>query len=85
MILVTKELPKSDVSPIIAVDMKYNLYRTLITISKMANLLGENESKEKYKNMAKKLKERLFEEYYDKNDKFFYDINKFGNKRKYLL
>ena len=79
-----KELPQCDVAPIIAVDMNCNLYRTLITISKMANLLGENENEEKYKNMAKELKERLFEECYDKNDKFFYDVDKFGNKRKYL-
>ena len=66
-----KELPKCDVAPIISVDMNYNLYKTLITITKMANLLGENENETKYKNMAKKLKEKLIEKCYDKNDKFF--------------
>ena len=79
-----KELPECDVSPIIAVDMNCNLYKTLITISKMANLLGENENEKKYKQMANEVKIRLFEECYDKDDKFFYDVDKNGNKRKYL-
>ena len=79
-----KELPECDVSPIIAVDMNCNLYKTLITISKMANLLGESENEEKYKQMANEVKNRLFEECYDKDDKFFYDVDKYGNKRKYL-
>ena len=39
-----KELPKCDVAPIFAVDMNCNLYKTLIAISKMANLLEENEN-----------------------------------------
>ena len=34
--------------------------------------------------MANEVKKRLFEECYDKNDKFFYDVDKFENKRKYL-
>ena len=79
-----KELPKCDVAPIITVDMNCNLYKTLITISKMASILGEKENEIKYKIMANEVKKRLFEECYDKNDKFFYDVDKFGNKRKYL-
>ena len=79
-----KELPECDVAPIIAVDMNCNLYKTLITISKMANILEEKENEIKYKNMAEEVKKRLFEECYDEKDKFFYDVDKLGNKRKIL-
>ena len=79
-----KELPECESAPIIAVDMNCNLYKTLLTISKMANILEEKENEIKYKNMADEVKKRLFEVCYDKEDKFFYDVDKFGNKRKYL-
>ena len=79
-----KELPECESAPIIAVDMNCNLYKTLLTISKMANILGEKENEVKYKNMADEIKKRLFEVCYDKEDKFFYDVDKLGNKRKYL-
>ena len=77
-------LPKCDVAPIIAVDMNCNLYGTLKTISNMANILNLKDEEFKYNEMAYELKANLFKYCYDEDDVFFYDLDKFCNKRKYL-
>ena len=77
-------LPDCDNAPIIAVDMNCNLYATLTTIAKIAKKLNRLDEENKYLQMAKELKANLFKECYDSEDVFFYDVDKNGNKRKYL-
>lgn len=77
-------LPDCDISPILAVDMNSNLYATLTAIVKMANKLDKKEDEIKYSKMRDELKCKLFKYCYDENDIFFYDVDKYGNKRKYL-
>ena len=76
--------PEDGVTPIIAVDMSCNYFGTLITLSKMARELGLTEESEQWLSDAKDVKKRLFEVCFDKEDCFFYDVDKNGNKRKYL-
>jgi len=78
-------LPKNDpVAPILAVDMSCNYYATLTSLSKMAKELALNDEAESYKCMAAELKKKLFEQCYDRDDAFFYDVDKNGKLRKYL-
>ena len=78
-------LPEGEeIAPVLAVDMSCNLYATDISIAKMAEILGESDTAKEYYARAKNMKEKLFENCYDKNDRFFYDVDKNGNKRKYL-
>ena len=78
-------LPDDDgISPIIAVDMSCNLYATDVAIAKMADRLGLSDTKAEYLRRAKDVKERLFRYCYDPDDAFFYDVDRAGNKRKFL-
>lgn len=78
-------LPPDDaVAPILAVDMNCNFYSNLVHISKMAYELGLTDEAEKYEAEAKAVKEKMFELCFDKDDDFFYDVDKNGQKRKYL-
>jgi len=76
--------PNDDVAPIIAVDMNCNFFGNLMALSKIADKLGKKEEALFWKNKAIKVKEKLFEICYDEEDAFFYDVDKKGNKRKYL-
>ena len=51
--------------------MNCNLYKTLITISKMANILGEKENEIKYKNMADEVKKDYLKNVMIKKINFF--------------
>jgi len=77
-------LPECEVAPIIAVDMNCNLYSTLISLSKMAEELMLKEESEEWKKQAGNVKKRLFQLCYNKEDAFFYDVDKNGKQRKYL-
>ena len=77
-------VPPCEVAPIIAVDMNCNYYSTLTTLSLMAEELGLSEESEEWRRQAEELKKRLFEVCYDKEECFFFDVDKSGNKRKYL-
>ena len=77
-------LPDDDVVPIIAVDMNCNFYSSLVSISVMADILGYGDQAILYAEKAKQVKKRLFEVCLDEDDAFFYDVDKHGNKRKYL-
>ena len=75
--------PENDpVAPILAVDMNCNFYSTNAALSEMAEILGKKDEAAEWKNAAKTVKERMFELLYDKDDAFFYDVDKNGNKRK---
>ena len=75
--------PDETVAPIFAVDMNCNFYGNLKAIAKMARELESGEAEE-YEKRAAEVKRRLIEICYDEKDAFFYDVDKHGNKRKYL-
>ena len=77
-------LPPDDVAPIIAVDMNCNFYATLASLSEIASELGLSEEAESFAKEAKEVKRRLFELCFNKEDCFFYDVDKNGRQRKYL-
>lgn len=78
-------LPKEDeVAPILAVDMNCNFFGDISAISRIAEKLDKTEDALYWKNKAQQVKEKIFEICYDKEDAFFYDVDKNGNKRKYL-
>lgn len=78
-------LPQGDeVVPIIAVDMNCNFYGNMMALSKIAEKLGDFHNADFWKNKAQGVKAKLFEICYDEKDVFFYDVDKNGNKRKYL-
>lgn len=76
-------LPPDEVAPIIAVDMNCNFYGTLKALAAMAEILGNGEAAQ-WETRAVTLKQRLFEVCYNKEDAFFYDVDKHGRPRKYL-
>ena len=75
--------PNDDAAPIFAVDMNCNFYGNLKAIAKMARELDSGEA-DIYEMKAAEVKKRLIDVCYDENDAFFYDVDKYGNKRKYL-
>lgn len=75
--------PNDEVAPVFAVDMNCNFYGNLKSIAKMARILESGEEAI-YEQKAVELKKRLIEVCYDEKDAFFYDVDKNGNKRKYL-
>lgn len=75
---------KEDIAPIIAVDMNCNLYATRTALAEFANILNLDAEEKKWIKEAENLKKKLFEVCFDEDDKFFYDVDKFGVKRKYL-
>lgn len=77
-------MPIDDVTPIIPVDMNCNYYSSLISIAKMADILGNADDEQIYLAKARETKKKLFELCFDEKDAFFYDVDKNGNKRKYL-
>ena len=78
-------LPQGDeVVPIIAVDMNCNFYGNMMALSKIAEKLGDFHNADFWKNKAQGVKAKLFVICYDEKDVFFYDVDKNGNKRKYL-
>lgn len=78
-------LPEGEkVAPIIAVDMNCNFYGNLTALSHFAEKLKKPEECIMWKNKAMRVKEKLLEICFDEEDTFFYDVDKNGNKRKYL-
>ena len=67
--------PNDEVVPILAVDMNANYYSSLVSLSKMADILN-NGKKTYYLNKSKNVKELMFKYMYNKNDAFFYDVDK---------
>lgn len=78
-------LPEGEqVAPIIAVDMNCNFYGNIIALSKLAEKLGDKVNEVYWENRAKEVKSKLFEICFDEQDAFFYDVDRSGNKRKFL-
>lgn len=76
--------PNDDVAPVIAVDMNANFYGTQKALAKLANMCGRCNEATEWERKAVEVKTRLLELCYDETDAFFYDVDKHGNKRKYL-
>ena len=77
--------PNDPVAPILAVDMNANFYGTLRALSCMADRLGLPEEAADWRQQATDVKQRLFAYCYDEKDGFFYDVDKEGNRRRYLF
>ena len=58
--------------------------RNTFISSRFAEKLGKGEEAEMWKSKARDVKKRLFEVCFDKDDAFFYDADRYGNKRRYL-
>lgn len=77
--------PNDDpVLPVIAPDVNAVYFGTLKALAKMARKLNKPDEAKKWENKSDSVKRKLIEVCYDENDKFFYDVDKNGNKRKYL-
>ncbi len=76
--------PEDGITPMIAVDLNCNFFGNLRTLAAMAAELGRPEEAEDWRRQAAEVKAKLFEICYDPEDCFFYDVDKKGNKRKYL-
>ena len=72
------------VAPLLATDMNAVFYGNLRALEKLAKKLGFGEEERKWKERAEEIKRQLFLRCYDKNDDFFYDVDKNDKKRKYL-
>ena len=78
-------LPEGEqTAPVIAVDMNCNFFGDLMALSFFAEKLGFSDDALMWKREARLVKEKLFEICYDEDDVFFYDVDRNGNKRKYL-
>ncbi len=74
--------PDDGITPIIAVDMNCNFYGNLRSLAEMARLLDKRAEAEMWKEQAAAVKKRFFEVCFDKDDCFFYDADRYLNKRK---
>ena len=78
-------LPEGDeVAPMIAVDMNCNYFATLTALAEMAEELSHSDEARRWRSEAEEVKARLFARCLDREDCFFYDLDKNGRKRKYL-
>lgn len=76
--------PDDGITPILAPDMNCNFYATQMALADMADVLGMPEEAAEWREKAKEIKAKLFEHCYNKEDAFFYDVDRHGNQRKHL-
>ena len=74
-------LPEDDVVPILAVDMNANYYGTARSLAEMAELLGYDQESAAWSAQAAFIKQKLLEYCFNKEDCFFYDVDKHGKHR----
>ncbi len=72
------------VAPVLAVDMNCVYFGDLTALSSFAEKLEKKEEAAFWEKEAEEVKSKLFETCFDKDEVFFYDVDKKGNKRKYL-
>lgn len=73
-----------DFMPLRTPDMNAVFYGSGIALSNMATLLGKTEEAALWSKRAQEVREALLRLCYDEEDAFFYDVDRFGTKRKYL-
>ena len=71
-----------DVLPMLAPDMNACFFGNLMSLSKMAELLGKPEEAAEWKDRALDVRKKMFEYLWDAEDQYFYDVDKHGEKRK---
>ena len=76
--------PDDGITPMLSPDMNCTFYATQVALAKMADILGFEDEANKWRAKAKEVKAKLFEYCYNKDDAFFYDVDRNGNQRKYL-
>ena len=76
--------PDEQVAPIIAVDMNATFFGTQKALAELARICGRPKEAKAWEKKAAEVKRKLFEFCYDAADAFFYDVDKYGKKRKYL-
>ena len=69
--------------PMLAPDMNAVFYGDRMALSYMADELGKADEAEEWRKKAKQVKEKMFELLYNKEDEFFYDLDKNDNLRKF--
>lgn len=74
--------PDDPILPILAPDMNAVFYGDRIGLSKLAAKLGKHKEAIEWQKKADAVKAALFENCYDFEDEFFYDVDRNGNKRK---
>ena len=75
--------PEDGITPMIAVDLSANLYATERTLANMAEQLGQPAEADRWRASAAALKQRLFALCLNRDDAFFYDVDKQGCQRRY--
>ena len=76
----SEPFPDDPIAPVLAVDMNCNFYADNGALFRMAEALGLESEAEMHLEAAKSVKEKLFELCFDKEDGFFYDVDKNGSK-----
>ena len=76
----SEPFPDDPIAPVLAVDMNCNFYADNVALSRMAEALGLESEAEMHLEAAKSVKEKLFKLCFDKEDGFFYDVDKNGSK-----
>lgn len=77
-----KEFSNQPFMPLIAPDMNAVFYGDRMALCDMARALGKNEEADAWKKKAQDVKNKTLELLYNKEDNFFYDVDKNGNARK---
>lgn len=78
-----KNMNDVDCLPLLAPDMNAVFYGSRVALAKMANLLGKPQEAAQWQEKANSVKQRLIEICYDENDEFFYDVDRYGEFRKF--
>lgn len=74
----------ADAVPMLAPDMNAVFYGNRRALAQMAEELGLTAEAAQWREKAADVKRRMIELLYDKDDEFFYDVDRHGNRRKFL-
>jgi len=74
----------ADALPILAPDMNACFYGNRRALAQMAEELGLHAEAAEWRAKAADVKKKMIELLYDEEDQFFYDVDRHGNKRKFL-
>lgn len=74
----------ADAVPMLAPDMNAVFYGDRMALSQMAEELGYAAEAAQWREKAADVKRRMIELLYDKDDEFFYDVDRHGSKRRFL-
>ena len=72
------------VFPGVAPDMNAVFFGNREALAEMASILGKSEEAAAWRAKAEDVRRRMLEMLWDEEDEFFYDFDKYGNKRKVL-